>query len=103
VSPTFVTWHAAGLQVVGLDDLDAPRQLAQFLPTPLDEVATEDPALSSGVEKVVMWSYPIVRDGLVYVVDVRNGLYVLRYRGPLEEDLSQVGFVEGNSNVGQVG
>jgi hypothetical protein len=26
-------------------------------------------------------SYPIIREGLVYVVDVRNGLYVLRYTG----------------------
>jgi hypothetical protein len=26
-----------------------------------------------------MWSFPIIRHGLVYVVDIRNGLFVLRY------------------------
>jgi hypothetical protein len=26
-----------------------------------------------------MWSYPIIRNGLICVIDVRNGLYILRY------------------------
>ena len=46
----------------------------------------EDPRLSSDPdtgrnEKVVMWSYPVIQDGLIYVIDLRNGLYVLKYRG----------------------
>ena len=50
----------------------------------------EDPRLSSDPdtgrnEKVVMWSYPIIQDGLIYVVDLRNGLYVLKYSGPFEQ------------------
>ncbi len=36
-------------------------------------------ALSRGPNKVVMWSFPIIKDGLIYVVDIRNGLLVLRY------------------------
>lgn len=95
-----ITSHAAGLQVVGVDDPRAPRRLAEFVPDPIDEVAVADPGLTSGAEKVAMWSYPIVRDGLIYVVDVRNGLYVLRYRGPLEDELVGIGFLEGNSNLG---
>jgi hypothetical protein len=63
-------------------------------------VATEDPALSRGPNKVVMWSFPIVRDGLIYVVDVRNGLYVLRYTGPRDGEVSRLSFLEGNSNLG---
>jgi hypothetical protein len=51
------------------------------VPEPLDHVATEDPILTSGTVKVAMWSYPVIQDGLIYVVDVRNGLYVLRYEG----------------------
>jgi hypothetical protein len=43
-----------------------------------------------------------VRDGLVYVVDVRNGLFVLSYDGPLADELSVVGFLEGNSNIGSI-
>jgi hypothetical protein len=63
-------------------------------------VANDDPALSMGTNKVVMWSFPIVKDGLIYVVDVRNGLYILRYTGPRASELDQVSFLEGNSNLG---
>lgn len=63
-------------------------------------MATEDPALSRGPNKVVVWSYPIVADGLVYVVDIRNGLYILRYDGPNTGDIANLRFLEGNSNLG---
>ncbi len=39
-------------------------------------------------------------DGLIYVVDVRNGLYVLRYTGPGSESVDRIRFYEGNSNRG---
>ena len=45
-----------------------------------------------------MWSYPVVDHGLIYVVDVRNGLYVLRYHGRWGEQVSSLRFREGNSN-----
>jgi hypothetical protein len=65
----------------------------------------EDPRLSSDPstgrhEKVVMWSYPVIKDGLIYVTDIRNGLYVLRYEGPFEDEVNRIGFLEGNSNQG---
>src|SRR5438876_195291 len=47
------------------------------------------------------WSYPIVRDGLVYVADINQGLLVVRYRGPHEEELTRLAFAEGNSNLTQ--
>jgi hypothetical protein len=56
--------------------------------------------LSSGLDKVVMWSYPVIKDGLIYVVDVRNGLYVLKYHGPFEKEVAEIDFLEGNSNLG---
>jgi len=46
-----------------------------------------------------MWSYPIIKDGLIYVVDVRNGLYVLRYTGVGEQTIATEEFLEGNSNL----
>ena len=96
----FITWHSAGLEAVSLADPAKPTRLGKFKPTPLTSVGTEDPALSAGVDKVVMWSYPIIRDGLIYVVDVRNGLYILRYTGEHAEDVAAVQFLEGNSNLG---
>jgi len=96
----FVSWHSGGLQAIDLSDPRRPRQAARYLPAPLPAVATEDPALSAGRDKVVMWSYPIIRDGLIYVVDIRNGLYVLRYHGPYAAEVAAIRFLEGNSNLG---
>jgi hypothetical protein len=63
-------------------------------------VATEDPATSAGIHKVVMWSFPIVRKGIIYVADVRNGVYVLRYTGPHAKEIRRLRLLEPNSNVG---
>jgi hypothetical protein len=97
----FITWHSGGLQAVSIENPLGPTQVAQFSPEPLPFVETEDPALSSGPDKVVMWSYPIIKDGLIYVVDIRNGLYILKYHGPFEDDVTAIRFLEGNSNLGE--
>jgi hypothetical protein len=94
------TWHSGGLQAYSIGDPAHPRQTGFFSPRPLVDVDTEDPALSQGLNKVVMWSYPIIKDGLIYVIDVRNGLYVLRYTGPHAADIGAIRFLEGNSNLG---
>jgi hypothetical protein len=101
----FTTWHSGGFQAINVDQPANPTQLAEFFPEPLEEVMLEDPRLSGDPdtgrnEKVVMWSYPIIKDGLIYVVDLRNGLYVLRYRGRFDREVRGVDFLEGNSNQG---
>lgn len=94
------SWHSGGLQAIGLDDPANPVQLAEYKPAPLPAVVQEDPVLSAGQDKVVVWSFPIVQNGLIYVTDVRNGLYILRYNGPHEEEIDTATFLEGNSNQG---
>jgi hypothetical protein len=101
----FSTWHSGGFQAISIQNAHRPSQLAEFFPEPLDEVMLEDPRLSSDPdtgrhEKVVMWSYPIIKDGLIYVVDLRNGLYVLDYDGSFEREVERIKFLEGNSNQG---
>jgi hypothetical protein len=101
----FSTWHSGGMQAVSLARPDAPYQLAEFLPKPLRKVDLEDPRLSSDPdtgrnEKVVMWSYAIIKDGLIYVVDLRNGLYVLEYSGPFDDEVQDARYLDGNSNQG---
>ncbi|HYH27446.1 MAG TPA: hypothetical protein VEA19_01575 [Actinomycetota bacterium] len=97
----FVSWHAGGLQAIDLTDPASPKKLAEFRPTPLPFVVTEDPVLTAGsLERAAMWSYPIIKDGLIYVTDIRNGLYILRYKGDLAAEADQVTFLEGNSNQG---
>lgn len=95
-----ITWHSGGLQVVDISSPAKPVRAAEFLADPVLPVLQEDPVLSSGADKVVAWSYPIIKDGLIYYVDVRNGLYVMRYKGPFESEVSQTRFIEGNSNLG---
>jgi hypothetical protein len=99
----FVTWHSAGLQAIDVSDPERPRRAAEFRPPPLPAVATEDPTFSTGPDKLVFWSYPVVKNGLVYAVDIRNGLYVLRYRGAFEAQVDCASFLEGNSNLGNGG
>jgi hypothetical protein len=95
-----VTWHSGGFQAIDIKDPGQMQQGGWFSPTPLPAVANEDPALGMGTNKVVMWSFPIVSDGLIYVVDIRNGLYILRYTGPRSGEISGLSFLEGNSNLG---
>lgn len=96
----FVTWHSSGLEVIDTTDPTDLRRVAKFKPRPLRQVATEDPALSAGLDKVVMWSYPVIHRGLIYVLDVRNGLYILEYTGPKRGAVNRIDFLEGNSNLG---
>jgi hypothetical protein len=97
-----LSWHGAGMQALVTSDPKAPSPAAGYLPDPLPVVQTEDPALSVGQDKVVVWSFPSVVDGLVYVVDVRNGLYILRYHGPYEDEVAGARFLDGASNSGDV-
>jgi hypothetical protein len=94
------SWHSGGLQAIDIADPAHPRQDGFVSPTPLASVALEDPALSRGPNKVVVWSFPIIRDGLIYVVDIRNGLFIYRYRGPHHGEVDHIKFLEGNSNLG---
>ena len=49
-----------------------------------------------------MWSYPILRNGRIYVNDMRNGLYILKPAAgaPFADEVAGVKFLEGNSNLG---
>src|SRR4051794_22647440 len=103
-SIAFSTWHSGGFQAIDITNPAAPTHLAEYKPEPLGTVALEDPRLSSDNlpdrtdEKVVMWSYPVIQDGLIYTVDLRNGLYILKYHGPYEGEVNTIKFLEGNSN-----
>ena len=97
-----LSWHSGGVQAIDTPNPAAPTGAAQFFPEPLPFVQTEDPILSSGPDKVVMWSYPVILDGLIYVVDLRNGLYILRYKGPHQDEVQRVKFLDGNTNTGDI-
>src|SRR3954468_11451102 len=96
----FSTWHSGGFQAIDISDPANPTHLAEYSPEPLPMVDMEDPRLSMDDQKVVMWSYPVIQNGLIYTVDLRNGLYILKYHGPHEAEVNNIKFLEGNSNQG---
>lgn len=91
-----VTWYSSGLQVFDIADAANPRRLAEFRP---QGAAPGQRAAQLGATLTMTWSYPVVRDGLIYVDDIDEGLYVLRYSGPHQEELDQLAYAEGNSNL----
>lgn len=101
----FVAWHAGGLQVVDTSNPASLAQAGSFIPTPLPCIlgcSRPRPAELGeflGSHPVLMWSYPIISNGLIYVLDIRNGLYILRYTGPHAAEVNAIGLREGNSNV----
>lgn len=42
-------------------------------------------------------SHPLLKDGLLYVLDVSSGLYVFKYTGPRQEELPQEGLFVPNA------
>ena len=98
----FVTWHSGGLRAIDLSDPTHPAQDGYFVPTPeaLQPNHTDDPALEAGSNGTIAWSYPIIRNGLIYYIDIANGLYIVRYSGPHAAEVSSIAFLEGNSNLG---
>ncbi|MFN2464106.1 MAG: LVIVD repeat-containing protein [Candidatus Dormibacteria bacterium] len=95
-----LTWHSGGLQAVNLADPVHPTQAGFYLPTPETLSVTPDPALEPGSNNVIAWSYPIIKNGLIYYIDIRNGLYIVKYSGPHAEEVSATEFLEGNSSLG---
>jgi hypothetical protein len=87
-----VSWYRAGFLIFDIRDPAAPVEVAHFVPD-----APPGSRLAWG--RVASVSYPIIKDGLIYVVDGRNGLDILRYVGPNREEIDDVSFLEGNSNL----
>jgi hypothetical protein len=72
-----------------------PERVAQFVPAG-DGAA---PLSYIGSYPVQTWSYPVLYRGLLYVVDIQSGLYVLRYHGPGAESVAATERAEGNVTV----
>jgi hypothetical protein len=92
-----VSWYAQGFVMLDTSNPADLKELVRFVPQPLESVATEEPELEGN--HVLMWSYPVIKDGLIYVVDIRNGLYVLRYSGLYQAEVKDVVFLDGSSNI----
>jgi hypothetical protein len=104
-SLALLTWYAGGLRAVDVSDPYRPVEAGAFVPKATkDAPSLRDTRLfftgmpAETRRTGAMWSYPVVQDGLVYVVDIDLGLYVLRYTGKHAKQVAQAPFVEGNSS-----
>jgi hypothetical protein len=103
-------WYSGGLRAVDISNPERPVETGAFVPKPsfVPEYARgyrdhrlyfNDVREYKGVlpRTGAMWSYPVVKNGLIYVVDIDLGLFVLRYTGKHAKEVAQAAFVEGNS------
>lgn len=114
-----LSWYAGGLRAVDLTDPSHLHEDGAFVPrpsftptlrdtrlffppkaTPAGRLPTDStyPGSTAAQWTGAMWSYPVVQNGLIYVVDIDLGLYVLRYTGPHASEVAKAAFVEGNSS-----
>ena len=91
----FASWYSAGVQAIDWSDPLAPRRVGQFVPL----ADGDTPSSLLGDYPIQMFSYPILRGGLIYVVDSVSGLYILQYTGPGMEEVNAVPRAEGNLSV----
>jgi hypothetical protein len=112
-----LSWYSGGLRAVDLTDPKHLHEDGAFVPKPTFTPTLRDdrlffpakatnPGLPSDTTRPgstasrwtgSMWSYPVVQNGLIYVVDIDLGLYILRYTGPHASEVDKAAFVEGNS------
>jgi hypothetical protein len=85
-----MAWHSGGLQAIDTSDPGAPAQGRLVLADAARGRRERGPGALGRPEQGRVWSFPIVKDGLVYVIDIRNGLYVLRYTGPHADEVAVV-------------
>ena len=109
-SIAFSTWHSGGFQAIDITNPTNPTQLAEFKPDPLPHGRARGPAAvrrrrrlpgDGPTNKVVMWSYPVIQDGLIYTVDLRNGLYILKYNGPYQQEVDDITLPGGQLQPGR--
>jgi hypothetical protein len=90
----FVSWYAGGLEAFDLSQPGRPARVGLFVPDGSGPLGGSP----YGGYPVQVWSYPILQSGLIYVGDIRAGLFILRYTGPGAEAINSVRLAQGNAS-----
>ena len=109
----FTSWYGGGMRIVDISAPSAPVEVGAFVPKPLTTVRTNSDSVGPAQRGragflddwlVESWSYPVLRNGLIYITDIRSGLYILRPAAgaPFASAVASTEFAEGNSNVGDI-
>lgn len=97
-----VPWYSGGLRIVDIANPDVPSEAGAYVAPNLFTPDRRDTRLYFSGSQVddwngALWSYPVVQNGLIYVVDIDFGLEILRYTGAHAAEITKAAFVEGNS------
>jgi hypothetical protein len=90
----FISWYSAGLRAWDISNPVLPMEVGVFVPKPVPDIVE----LFRNSPDVWVWTHPILYNGLIYIGDENNGLYILRYKGARAEELPQQGRVISNTN-----
>lgn len=90
----FQSWYSGGLRAWDVSDPGQPVEVGVFAPRP--EYPNVVEAFRNSPD-VWTWSYPVLSDGLIYVVDENSGLFIVRYTGPRRGEVPARGLLEGNA------
>jgi hypothetical protein len=90
----FISWYSAGLRAWDISDPEFPTEVGVFVPRPEDHVVER----FRNSPDVWVWPFPILHNGLIYIADENSGLYILKYTGPLADELPQEGTFISNTN-----
>lgn len=90
-----ISWRGAGTRAIDISNPFMPHEVGFYFPQ--TAVGADGQRV-----RIHMASYPVIKDGLVYVLDRFNGLFVLRYTGPFREEVNPLaGPCTGNASPNQ--
>jgi hypothetical protein len=87
----FVAWSGGGLRAIDISNPATTFEAGVFFTKPVPQTQA---ALSP---EIALTSHPILRNGLLYVLDTNSGVYVFRYTGPRKEELPARGLFVPNA------
>lgn len=88
----FVNWLSGGVRAIDISNPGTPFEAGFFFPKPVRE--TQSKKVNP---EVAVRSYPVLKDGLLYVLDGHSGVYALRYTGPRKDEIPQQGLYTQNA------
>lgn len=103
----FVTYYGAGLRAIDISNPYILREVGYFINKPVETVRWASYGISGdwgagpegqvrnvptvGQPTVFAFSYVLSHNGYLIYADVHSGLYILKYEGPRNEEIPQVG------------
>lgn len=78
-----ISWRGAGTRAIDISNPFMPHEVGYYFPQ--TAVGTDGRRV-----RIHMASYPVIKGGLVHVLDRFNGLFILKYMGPFHEEVEAI-------------